>query len=201
LQYGFTAIGVIAWGYSATVWTSARIYQEHNSRLFDQELKLKNRAAIPRVAAVPKAGGLVGRLEIPRIGVSVMVVEGAERHDLERAVGHVPGTALPGQLGNVAIAGHRDTYFRSLAAIRLGDTISVSTLTGSYRYRVTATSIVSPGDAAVLYPTGRDTLTLLSCYPFYYVGAAPRRFIVRGVQVPPEDLVRQNISASRFHRQ
>ena len=93
MQYGFTAIGVIAWGYSATVWTSARIYQEHNSHLFDQELKLKNRAAIPRVAAVPEAGGLVGRLEIPRIGVSVMVVEGAERHDLERAVGHVPGTA------------------------------------------------------------------------------------------------------------
>jgi sortase A len=86
----------------------------------------------------------VGRLEIPRIGVSVMVVEGVDDSDLKRAVGHIPGTALPRDSGNVGLAGHRDSFFRPLRSIQRDDTIRVSTLQGEYRYRVVSTSVVGP---------------------------------------------------------
>ncbi len=122
---------------------------------------------------------MVGKLEIPRLGLSVMVVEGVGSDDLKRAAGHIPGTAFPGQSGNVAIAGHRDTFFRPLRLIRANDTITLRTLHGAYRYRVVSTKIVSPDDVEVLNPVGRDTLTLVTCYPFYYIGSAPQRFIVR----------------------
>ena len=140
-------------------------------------------------AASPGKGGIVGRLEIPRIGLSVMVVEGVEDGDLKHAAGHIPGTALPGEPGNVGIAGHRDTFFRPLRSIRPNDTITLSTLQGAYRYRVVSTKVVRPEDIQVLYPTGRDTLTLVTCFPFDYVGSAPKRFIVQahrlaGVWIP-----------------
>jgi sortase A len=108
-----------------------------------------------------------------------MVVEGVDDGDLKHAVGHIPGTALPGEDGNVGIAGHRDTFFRPLRSIRRKDTITLSTLQGTYRYRVISTKVVDPDDVEVLYPDGRDTLTLVTCFPFDYVGSAPRRFIVR----------------------
>ncbi len=182
-QYGLSVIAIIAWGYCAKVWLSARLYQQNNARSFDRELKRKNRAAIPQTAVVPQAGSLVGKLEIPRIGVSVMIMEGTGASELNRAVGHIPGTALPGQHGNVAIAGHRDTFFRPLASIRAGDVMSITTLQGLNRYRVVFTRIVRPDNIGVLYPTGQDTLTLVTCFPFYYVGAAPMRYIIGGVQL------------------
>ncbi len=138
---------------------------------------------MPPVAA-PDKHGVVGRLEIPRLGVSVMVVEGVDDSDLKRAVGHIPGTALPGEPGNVGIAGHRDTFFRPLRSIQRDDTITVSTLQGAYRYRVVSTNVVRPEDIQVLYPTGRDSLTLVTCFPFEYVGSAPKRFIVRAERAP-----------------
>jgi sortase A len=113
-----------------------------------------------------------------------MVVEGVDDNDLKRAVGHIPGTALPGESGNVGIAGHRDTFFRPLRSIQLDDTITVSTLQGSSRYRVVSTNVVRPEDIQVLYPTGRATLTLVTCFPFDYVGSAPKRFIVRADRAP-----------------
>ena len=134
--------------------------------------------------AAPENGGVVGRLEIARLGVSVMVVEGVDDSDLKRAVGHIPGTALPGEPGNVGIAGHRDTFFRPLRSIQRDDTITLSTLQGTYRYRVVSTKVVRPEDIQVLYPTGRDSLTLVTCFPFYYVGSAPKRFIVRAERTP-----------------
>jgi sortase A len=91
---------------------------------------------------------------------------------------------LPGQLGNVGIAGHRDTFFRPLRNIRQGDMIALTTLEGEYRYRVVSTSVVSPSEVSVLRPTGEEVLTLVTCYPFYYVGSAPERFIVRAKIVP-----------------
>ena len=108
-----------------------------------------------------------------------MVVEGAESEDLRRAVGHIPGTAFPGERGNVGIAGHRDTFFRPLRSIQRDDAITVSTLKGAFRYRVVSTKVVSPEDVQVLYPSGQDCLTLVTCFPFDYVGSAPKRFIVR----------------------
>jgi sortase A len=127
---------------------------------------------------------LIGRLRIPRIQVAVMVREGADAGTLRRAVGHIPGTALPGKSGNVGLAGHRDTFFRSLRNIKKDDAIDLETESGTYRYLVESTRIVGPRDVSVLAAATRQTLTLVTCYPFYYVGSAPKRFIVRAVQVP-----------------
>jgi sortase A len=131
----------------------------------------------------PAVGGVIGLLDIPRLGISVMVVEGAGSTALRRAAGHISGTALPGQPGNVAISAHRDTFFRPLRNIRQDDVITVTTLLGEYRYRVVSTKVVSPFDVAVLDPSRDEILTLVTCYPFYFVGSAPERFIVRATRV------------------
>ena len=182
-QYGLTAIGVAALGYCAVTWVEARFYQAREARYFAHQLERENMPAaphhVPRAVAAPEEGGLVGRLEIPRLGVSVMVAEGVESADLKRGVGHIPGTALPWQRGNTAIAGHRDTFFRPLRSIHRGDIITLGTLEGVYRYRVISTKVVGPEDVQVLDPTARDTLTLVTCFPFDYIGSAPERFIAR----------------------
>lgn len=141
----------------------------------------------PAMPTIPRGplgrSAVIGRLEIPRLGVAVMVREGADESTLRRAVGHIPGTALPGAPGNVALAAHRDTFFRPLRNIRKDDAIDVQTQYGTYRYLVQSTKIVSPRDVSVLKASSSDTLTLVTCYPFYYIGSAPKRFIVRATQV------------------
>lgn len=131
----------------------------------------------------PELRSLLGRLRIPRLKVAVMVREGADSRTLSSAVGHIQGTALPGKLGNIGLAGHRDTFFRELRNIAKDDTIDFETENGTYRYAVESTTIVGPRDVGVLNAAGGKTLTLVTCYPFYYVGSAPKRFIVRAVQV------------------
>jgi len=131
----------------------------------------------------PAPRSVIGRLEIPRLKLAVMVREGADEGTLRSAVGHIPGTALPGRIGNVGLAGHRDTFFRALRNIRANDIIEVETTTGTYRYMVNSTRIVTPRDVSVLRASGGETLTLVTCYPFYYVGSAPKRFIVHATQV------------------
>src|SRR6202041_1284198 len=123
--------------------------------------------------------GLIGRVEIPRLGLSAMLIEGDDARTLRRAVGHIPGTSLPGQSGNIALSGHRDTFFRPLRNIRENDIIVVTTLGGEFRYRVTSMRVVSPHDVAVLKASAGEILTLVTCYPFYFAGTAPNRFIVR----------------------
>jgi sortase A len=115
--------------------------------------------------------------------MSTMVVEGAGNRDLKRAAGHIPGTAFPGTGGNTGIAAHRDTFFRPLRFIRIADSISVTTPQGTFAYRVVSTQIVKPDQIQVLYPTQAEALTLVTCYPFNFVGPAPRRFIVRAERV------------------
>ena len=123
--------------------------------------------------------GLIGRIEVRRIKMSALAREGVDMRTLRVAVGHIPGTALPGQPGNSGFAAHRDTFFRPLKAVREGDEILVTTPSGVYRYAVTGTRIVEPQDLSVLDPTADATLTLVTCYPFEYIGNAPQRFIVR----------------------
>jgi sortase A len=188
-QHALTIVGVLALGYCLAVFLDAKFYQARAARTFAREIRQKEAGTSTASGStapvvVPEVGGVVGRLDIARIGLSVMVVEGVEAGDLKRAVGHIPGTALPGKPGNVGIAGHRDTFFRPLRSIQLNDTITVSTLQGAYRYRVMSTKVVRPKDVQVLYPTGRDTLTLVTCFPFDYVGSAPKRFIVRAERLP-----------------
>jgi LPXTG-site transpeptidase (sortase) family protein len=122
--------------------------------------------------------GLIGRLEIPRLNVSVMVMEGDDDATLARAVGHLRETALPWEPGNAVIAGHRDTFFRPLENVREGDEIRMTTTRGTFDYRVIRTDIVEPDDLSALAPTPIRSLTLLTCYPFVYVGSAPQRFII-----------------------
>ena len=138
--------------------------------------------------AVPlQHGELIGRVDVPRLNLSAAIAEGDDASALADAVGHLPDTALPWQRrGNVALAAHRDTLFRPLKDIRVGDEVRVSTREGDYRYRVTATRVVDPTDVWVLNQTLEPTLTLITCYPFYFVGHAPHRFIVKAERISPE---------------
>jgi LPXTG-site transpeptidase (sortase) family protein len=129
-------------------------------------------------------GDLVGRIKIPRVGVSAIVLHGVGKKTLRRGVGHIPGTALPEHGGNVGLAGHRDSFFRGLKDIRTDDTIEITTPEGTFEYRVEWTKIVRPRDTDVLeVEEGTPSLTLVTCYPFYYVGSAPKRFIVRAHRI------------------
>ena len=157
----------------------------------------------PSTAAPPPVEGtLLGRVEIGRLGLSAIVREGVSTHTLSTAVGHIPSTSMPGQNGNFAIAAHRDTLFRALKDIRTGDLVTFQSGAGSYTYQVAATKIVKPADVSVLRADGGGLipaesgqqgpgklLTMITCYPFYYVGAAPKRFIVeaRLVETPPSN--------------
>jgi LPXTG-site transpeptidase (sortase) family protein len=143
-------------------------------------------APFPAEPSRPAAQAVIGRVDIPRLKLSVTVREGVDTGTLRRAVGHVPSTALPGEAGNVALAGHRDTYFSPLEHIQSGDHIEVETRQGVYEYVVDSTQIVSPKDVWVLRATNHPTLTLVTCFPFHYFGSAPRRFIVRATQVTSE---------------
>jgi sortase A len=151
----------------------------------------------------PAPGAVLGRVEIARLNLAAMVREGVDAKVLSVAVGHVPSTALPGQAGNFAIAAHRDTLFRALKDIHDGDVITFRSSTDTYTYKVVATKIVKPTDVSVLQPDGGGVipptrlvssdgqpnrlLTMITCYPFYYVGSAPKRFIVEAKLVANSD--------------
>ena len=126
-----------------------------------------------------KLRGIVGRLLIPALQLNVMVLEGTDPWTLNRAVGHIEGTALPGRAGNVGISAHRDGYFRNLGRIGPGDEISIVTTENTYTYAVQSTHIVRPEDVEVLSASDQPVLTLVTCFPFYFVGDAPQRFIVK----------------------
>ncbi len=129
--------------------------------------------------AAPAPGTLLGRLEAPSVHLSATLLEGSDDGTLSRGAGHIEDTPLPGQGGNVGIAGHRDTVFRPLRHVHVGDALSLTTADRVYRYRISKTSIVGPDDVYVLDPTKDPTLTLVTCYPFEFVGHAPKRFIVQ----------------------
>jgi sortase A len=188
------AVAIALFAYYGSVTADAWMFQRTQRRQLEQllaerrvappELLPAAAAANSRKAARPAAAGpLMGRLEIPRIGVSVMVMEGTSGRTLRHAVGHIDGTALPGQPGNVGLSGHRDTFFRPLRNIRVNDLISVTTPLGEFHYRVVSTSVVEPADVNVLAAGRTEVLTLVTCYPFYFVGPAPSRFIVRAERV------------------
>jgi sortase A len=188
-QHGFAAVGILAFGYCLTVYVNAEFFQARETSNFRRELHprevVTGTSSSPiATLATPVDGAVIGQIEIPRLRLAVMVVEGVNDGDLKRAAGHIPGTALPGEPGNVGIAGHRDTFFRPLRWIRRNDTITLNTLQGAYRYRVVSTEVVRPEDIHVLYPTGHDSLTLVTCFPFDYIGSASKRLIVRAERTP-----------------
>jgi sortase A len=141
-------------------------------------------AAVP--ARMPSAAeaqatqdAVIAVLRIPGIELEVPVYQGTTEHVLRRGAGLVEGTALPGSAGNVGIAAHRDTHFRGLKDVAIGDLIELGTPEKTEVYRITAMEVVGPGDVHVLDDTGEPVLTLVTCYPFYFVGSAPQRYIVR----------------------
>jgi sortase A len=134
-----------------------------------------------RAAWMEQTPGPIARLEIPRLNVSAMVLQGASDTALSRGPGHIENTAYPGEHGNVGIAGHRNTIFRPLERIQPGDEIVITTVDNTYRYRVSFTKIVLGTAGSVLDPALGDVLTLVTCFPFDYIGSAPNRFIVRAL--------------------
>jgi sortase A len=118
-------------------------------------------------------------LDVPRLQLRTPVIEGDDTVTLKRAVGHLPDTPMPWEPGNSAMAGHRDGLFRPLKDVKIGDEIRFRTTRDEFIYRVTHTAIVMPDDLSVLQPQAQASLTLITCYPFYYVGSAPKRFVVR----------------------
>lgn len=187
VEYLFLGLGVLALGVCALFYLQARFYQAREQRQFRDG---KPPIAIPslRLRPIPlrlsvRDGFPLSRLDIPRLEISVVVVEGVTSRDLRLGLGHIPGTAFPDEFGNVGIAGHRDTFLRQLRKIRAHDLINLTTLAGSYRYSVDWTRVVRPRDVAVLDPVEEPILTIVTCYPFYWVGSAPERFIVRAKQV------------------
>lgn len=170
---------------------SEMIYQSRSNRDFEQQVQSAHTGTY-RPAPIHK-DDVVGRLTIPRLHMHDIVREGTGEGTLTVALGHIEGTAMPGQTGNVGIAGHRDTLFRALRQIVKNDLIQFQTVTDSYDYRVDGTSIAEPQDVEVLRASSSPELTLVTCYPFNYVGSAPKRFIVKAHQVrsgpvsaPPE---------------
>jgi sortase A len=177
-------IGLLALSYVGYALLDSRLYQAEQARRFERELKETNMPRAKSSGIAVSEGSPLGRIEISAIGLKTMILEGTEEETLRRAVGHIRSTPLPGQRGNVALAGHRDTFFRGLRDIRANDEITLTTLSGSYHYRVDSTKVVKPEETEALKDDGADTLTLVTCYPFNFVGSAPKRFIVRARRIP-----------------
>jgi sortase A len=135
-------------------------------------------AQSPTTSLTVQRGDTLAKLRIPRLDAELYVIEGDSPRELRRGPGHLAGTALPGENGNCIIAGHRDTHFRVLKDIREGDDIVLQTDRGQFLYRVKRTEVVSPENTSALRPTMGPALNLITCYPFFYVGSAPKRFIV-----------------------
>ena len=197
LERALLVFGILSLGYYGYVSAESALYQAFENQELDAILASGGsrsvaqrhpvaKAATPsRPGSRPAKGSPLGRIEIPRLGVSAVIREGEDPRTLRLAVGYIPGTALPGAPGNTGLAAHRDTFFRKLGSIRPDDEIRVVTPEGTFTYEVMRTNVVEPRDVWVLDPTSEPTLTLVTCYPFTYVGSAPQRFIVKaGLRKP-----------------
>ena len=177
--------GLVVLGAGCLIWVVA-IAMRAVSYQADQDARLARLEASTGHFAADRAHEAtlpIGRLEIPRVGLSAVVMEGDDEHTLGLAVGHLPDTPLPWQEGNAALAGHRDTFFRPIRRLRIGDEIRLVTSRGTFRYRAMRQVVVSPDELWVLDPSPTVALTLITCYPFDVIGAAPRRFVVQAERI------------------
>jgi sortase A len=171
----FLAAGILGLGYATYVVVDAQAYQAI------EEARLPTMRPTEGLASLQK---VIGEMRVPRLGLEAIFVQGDSPRILRRAVGHhISGTALPGEWGNVVLTGHRDSFFRPLRSVQPGDAIAIATPDGEFEYKVKSTDVVPPSDVRVLEPSHENSLTLVTCFPFYYVGAAPKRFVVRVRQV------------------
>jgi sortase A len=172
----FFVLGILALGYAGFVAADSHAYQALEMKKFKQPSLLLE-------PYILMEGDVIGKLQVPRLGLNAIVVQGDSPANLRRAVGHLAKSALPGEWGNVALAGHRDTFFRPLRDIRLSDEIRFTTRNRSFEYRVESIEVVAPTDIHVLESSSGHELTLLTCFPFHYVGPAPKRLVVRAREV------------------
>jgi sortase A len=180
------AVAIPALAYCIFYLADAWMFQTRASRELDAVAAVEQATPDAPSKSPLVTGASIGEIRIARLGLSVVVIEGVDPQSLRRAAGHIPGTALPGEAGNVAISAHRDTFFRPLRNIQPSDIITLTTRLGEFRYRVVNTKIVNPTDVSVLASGTDQILTLVTCYPFYFVGPAPKRFIVRAERIPSE---------------
>jgi sortase A len=171
--------GILALGFVGFTLLDAGLYQASARRDLDRQIQTEKQPHEIQPKPAIKPGDLLGRLDIPRLGLSVAVLQGTRSRMLRLGTGHIEGTPLPGEAGNSGIAGHRDTFFRGLKDIRKNDEIQFQAATGLIRYEVDWVKVVAPDDLSVLAPSTESALTLVTCYPFYFVGPAPKRFVVR----------------------
>lgn len=188
LERGLLAIGLALGLWCAVV--LVRAHQTQNMPLpkvtVTQTVLSDSATATPAPVPAPAPGTWIARLEVPSVELTTTVLEGTDDGTLSRGSGHIEDTPFPGRMGNVGIAGHRDTVFRPLRHIRLGDEMKLTTADRVYHYKISKTLIVTPDDVYVLDPTDHPTLTLVTCYPFEFIGHAPRRFIVQAALVSDE---------------
>jgi sortase A len=181
---------LIVAGALALLWVAVNmVVTASYRRYYTVALESRRASASSMERVVPPllmAGEPIGKLEIARVGLSGVVVEGDRGSVLDRAIGHLPETPLPWQRGNTVLAAHRDALFRPLKGIRSGDLLRLMTPYGDFEYRVRETLIVKPDDLWVLDTTLDSMLTLITCYPFVYIGHAPERFVVRADRIPTE---------------
>jgi sortase A len=177
-SYFFLALGILALCYAGYVVLDADAYQAYEQAKFEDV----SPGQIPSPRLVE--GGVIGEIQVRRLHLKAIVVQGSSHTILRRAVGHIPETALPGEPGNVALAGHRDTFFRPLRNIRLGDAITFKTAAGDFQYVVESTAVVAASEVGVLASSDGRTLTLITCFPFDYIGSAPNRFVVHARELP-----------------
>lgn len=181
--------GILLLGYVGFTLLEARLYQVSAKRSLENQIQVQkeqvqkerdeNHTEPVINKAATKAGDVLGRMDIPRLGMSVAVLQGTSSRVLRLGIGHIAGTPFPGEAGNIGIAGHRDTFFRGLKDIRKNDEIQLQAASGLSRYEVDWAKVVANDDQSVLAPSTESALTLVTCYPFYFVGPAPKRFVVR----------------------
>ncbi len=172
-----TGVGLLSWG--AMVIVEAGHEQAKLRTALTRTLSTPEQA---KPASPLQRGALIGSLKIPRLKLSAMIVEGDDDKTLKRGVGHLPDTPLPWEKGNAAFAGHRDTFLRAMRDISAGDEIRLATPHGEFTYRVREIAIVTPDNLSGLSITDDSSLTLITCYPFSYIGNAPKRFVVRAAR-------------------
>jgi sortase A len=182
LERALLAIGVVCLGWYGYVSLEAASFQRAQAaafaRMAEKPISAETMPAAPHAVRAPD-DALIGMLEVPRLRLSTPVMLGDDDRTLEIAAGHLPDTPRPWEPGNSAIAGHRDGLFRPLKDIRAGDDVVMRTSRGDFNYRVRDIRIVRPDDLSVLAQSATSTLTLITCYPFNFIGNAPQRFIVR----------------------
>jgi sortase A len=180
IEYACWSAGLLAITWVALAsWSSVR-YQTQQAK------RLENLRQNPAEKKLVRSGDPFGEISIPRLGLSAIIAEGVDESTLRHAVGHFPESSTPEAAGTVVLAGHRETFFRGLSHVRLHDLVKLETPHGKYQYEVVRTAVVGPQHVELVESSPQSDLTLVTCFPFRYIGPAPQRFVVQAVRIPTE---------------